>query len=152
KSLASWTAGQKLPPSEIELVVAAGRTSKESWDEIRQVLGDRDRLIPVDSENEMELYDAAARSARGEWLLFTEPHVVAAPDCLTELLGHARASGLDGCCVQTRPRVERHWVAAAEQRMYLDDAAVWLQDGDWRKFTKRGFLLRRSAYLAVGGL
>jgi hypothetical protein len=36
--------------------------------------------------------------------------------------------------------------------MYQDDAATWTQDGDWRKFTKRGFMLRRAAYEAVGGL
>jgi hypothetical protein len=38
-----------------------------------------------------------------------------------------------------------------EARMYLEDARLWTRENDWRKFTKRGFLLSRSAYEDVDG-
>ena len=35
--------------------------------------------------------------------------------------------------------------------MYLDDAKIWTQAEDWRKFTKRGVMLARSAFDAIRG-
>src|SRR5262249_17326992 len=104
------------------------------------------------SVNEMELYDFGARQARAPWLLFTEPHVIADAHCLAALVRDVEERHWDGACVRTLPGSQRQWVARIEARMYLEDAATWTQEGDWRKFTKRGVLLRRTAYEAVGGL
>lgn len=152
ESVQSWTAEQTLPRRQIELIVLSDGTDPVTESKTREVLGPEDRLIRLDAANEIELYHAAASQARGEWLLFTEPHCIADRGCITALLAHAEKENLDGCCVRTQAVAERHWTARMEARMYLEDAATWTQEGDWRKFTKRGFLLRRSAYEAVGGL
>jgi ectoine hydroxylase-related dioxygenase (phytanoyl-CoA dioxygenase family) len=152
ESLRSWTAGQTVSRRQIELVVLSDGTDSAAEDGAREVLGPADRLIRLDASNEMELYHAAATHARGEWLIFTEPHCIADPGCVEALLAHAEREKLDGCCVRTLAVEDDQWIGRIEARMYLEDAATWTQEGDWRKFTKRGFLLRRSAYEAVGGL
>jgi hypothetical protein len=151
-SIKSWTARQSVPPDQIELIVVSNGKQPCLEGAVRGLLSDRDRLLHLASDNEMELYDFGARQAKAPWLLFTESHVLATENCLAVLLDYLEQTGKDGACVRTLPATERHWVAWVEERMYREDAAVWTQEGDWRKFTKRGFIVRRTAYERVGGL
>jgi hypothetical protein len=152
ESIASWTTYQTLPRERIELIVVGNGSSPKLEETLRAKLSSRDHLLRVVSGNEMELYDFGARRAQAPWILFTEPHVIADANCLVALLQYLKDRRLDGACVRTLATTERQWVAQLEARMYLEDAASWTQEGDWRKFTKRGFMLRRTAYEAVGGL
>lgn len=152
RSLASWTAQQSIGGDAIQLVIATNGADRELERAVAATLRAGDRLVELATDNEMEMYDAAARSAGGRWLLFTEPHVIARPDCIANLLRRCRDGGFAGACVRTVPAGEANWVAHLESRMYRDDADTWSSDDDWRKFTKRGVMLSRQAYFAAGGL
>jgi GT2 family glycosyltransferase len=149
--LVSWTLGQQFPHDQIELIVVANSRRGVLEREVASILRAQDKMIRFDSKNEMALYDAGARAASGTWLLFTEPHCMADPHCIRTLAEYVVAGNFAGACVRTLPTEERCRVARMEARMYLEDARVWTQENDWRKFTKRGFLLSRSAYEDVGG-
>jgi hypothetical protein len=150
--LASWTSGQVGLDVTTELIVVVTGRRPSLEREAATMLRPGDRLLRVASDNEMALYDAGARAACGTWLLFTEPHVEASPECIAALLGHTTRHCLAGACARTLPQVDHSRVARMEARMYLDDAAGWTQPGNWRTFTKRGVLVSREAYLDAGGL
>lgn len=149
--LKSWTAGQEFDQEGMELIIVVNGRRAALEKQVTTIMRPQDRLVFLDSRNEMALYDAGARAARGQWLMFTEPHCVAQPDCLNELLTLVREKELAGACVRTLEAAETSLTALMEARMYLEDAAIWTRDDDWRKFTKRGTLIRRDAYLEVGG-
>ncbi len=149
--LRSWTYGQQFD-GDIELVVVSDGRRPRLERRVRTTLRAADRLLTLPGADEMAQYDLGARAARGQWLLFTEPHVEAHPDCLAELLEHVRREALAGACVRTLPEHRSSRVARMEARMYHRDAAGWTRDGDWRTFTKRGVLVSLSAYLDAGGL
>jgi hypothetical protein len=102
---------------------------------------------------ELELHDHGARAARGEWLLFTEGHTVAEPDCLSALLGYLadRESSHAGAAIRSLPDGSSNPISKCERRWYADGFDEWSREGDWRKVTMRGFALRRQAYLDAGG-
>src|SRR5436189_263303 len=98
ESVMSWTMGQSLPRQRIELIVVENGSDPRLAQAVQAQLLAQDRLVRLRSANEMELYDHGARLARGEWLLFTEPHVIADPRCLAALLHHVAERSLDGAC------------------------------------------------------
>ncbi|CAN5894267.1 hypothetical protein BH11VER1_BH11VER1_01690 [soil metagenome] len=149
--LKSWTTGQDFRQEDIELIIVVNGRRAALEKQVTAIMRPQDRLVFVDSRNEMALYDAGARAAQGQWLMFTEPHCVAQADCLSELLVLVRAKELAGACVRTLPTEEPSRTALMEARMYLEDAEIWTRENDWRKFTKRGTLVRREAYLQTGG-
>ncbi|MEZ0386866.1 MAG: glycosyltransferase family 2 protein, partial [Verrucomicrobium sp.] len=151
--LESWTKGQTLPQDESELIVVA--SGRHGWleREVSGILRPQDRMIQVKTKDEMALYDAGVREARGTWIMFTEPHCLANPDCIAELIRYCDEHDLAGACVRTLPTPpDDRRISRMEGRMYEEAAALWTKEKDWRKFTKRGTLLKRSAYVEAGGL
>jgi GT2 family glycosyltransferase len=149
--LRSWTHGQDFPPDDIEMIVVINGRRRHWENRLPEVLRPGDRTLYCNDSNEMALYDAGIRAARGEWILMTEPHVTAEPDCIRQLLDHSQAEELAGACARTMPCDERSPVARMEARMYLESAAAWSRPGEWRLITKRGVMFRKDAYLSVGG-
>jgi GT2 family glycosyltransferase len=152
EAIESWVSKQSLPREQIEVVITGNGSDTELEYAVKKALRPEDQLLHLDTDNEAAMYAHSASHARGTWLFFTEAHVVAAPDTLEQLLADVNARGLDGSCVRTLPCEDTHWVARTEARMYDDDFLILSDEQDWRKFTKRGFLVRRSVYEAVGGL
>jgi hypothetical protein len=149
--LRSWTSGQRFD-GEVELVVVSDARRPRLERRVQAALRPGDRLVRLPGADEIAQYELGARVARGDWLLFTEPHVEALPDCLAELFDHVRREDLAGACVRTLPQHDASRVARMESRMYHQDPAGWTRDGDWRTFTKRGVLVAREAYLDAGGV
>lgn len=149
--LTSWTLGQQFSQEQIELIVVTNGRRRALERKVTGILRPQDKMIRLNLTNEMALYGAGARVAAGKWLLFTEPHCLADPHCVRALTEYVDAGRFAGACVRTLPTEERSRVARMEAWMYLEDARLWTQENDWRKFTKRGFLLSRSAYEDVGG-
>lgn len=148
----SWGDGQTLPREQIEIIITGHGREPGLEQQVQQALGRTDKFLHLDTDNEAAMYAHSANHARGTWLFFTEAHVIANPDTLEQLLADVQSRALDGSCVRTLPCQETHWAQRIEARMYEDDFKILSDERDWRKFTKRGFLLRRSAYEAVGGL
>src|SRR5689334_1939346 len=149
----SWTRVQDLPRERYE-VIAVGSGAEPAVEQlIRPLLTAEDRILEFPASQELALHDHGARAARGRWLLFTEAHTVAEPDCLSSLLDYLSANQTQyaGACIRSFGDGNENPVALCEQRWYADGFREWSRPGDWRKVTIRGFAIRRDAYLDVGG-
>jgi Glycosyl transferase family 2 len=149
----SWARAQELPRERYEVVVVGSGAERRVEGQVRPLLTEHDRLLRLDSSEELELHDHGARAARGRWLLFTEAHTVAEPSCLSSLLRYLseHESSQAGACIRSTPDGSSKPVAKCEQRWYADGFEEWSREGDWRKVTIRGFAIRRDAYLEAGG-
>lgn len=150
--LRSWIQQRGYSDGQIELIVVInGRRKRWETRVVSEVLRPHDRTVFFEGNNEMALYDAGIREARGEWILMTEPHVIAEPDCIIELIDFVRSHDLEGACTRTIPSHDDSPVARMEERMYQETATDLDKTGEWRMITKRGVLFRKEAYLKVGG-
>jgi hypothetical protein len=149
----SWARKQDLDRDRYEVIVVGSGGEREVEEMIRPLLAAQDRLLRRDSSRELELHDHGARSAQGRWLLFTEAHTVAEPNCLSSLLDHLseNATSYAGACIRSLGDGSRNPIAKCEQRWYEEGFAEWSREGDWRKVTIRGFAISRDAYLDSGG-
>ncbi len=149
----SWTRRQRLPRERYEVLVVGSGGEREAEELIQPLLTPCDRLLRLESPNELELHDHGARSARGRWVLFTEGHCVAEPACLEALLEYLSQNQPmhAGACIRSTGDGSSNPIARCEERWYEDGFAEWSREGDWRKVTIRGFAIRRDAYLDAGG-
>jgi glycosyl transferase family 2 len=148
-----WTRNQELPRERYEVLVVGSGGEREVEQLIRPLLTADDWLLRLESPRELELHDHGARAARGRWLLFTEAHCVAEPNCLASLLEYLseNASSYAGACIRSSGAGSSNAVSKCEQRWYADGFSEWSREGDWRKVTIRGFAILRDAYLDAGG-
>jgi hypothetical protein len=149
----SWARGQTLPRDRYEVIVVGSGGESEVEEITRPLLTAGDRLLRFESSQELELHDHGAQEARGRWLLFTEAHTVAEPNCLQALLAYLSEHELRyaGACIRSLPDGSSNPISTCERRWYADGFAEWSREGDWRKVTIRGFAIRRGAYLDSGG-
>ena len=149
EAVASWRA-QRYPGERIELLVMSGGSDGTLEARLRGQLGPADRLIEHLSRDERELFDAGARQARGELLVFSESHCVAEPDFLIEMCRFLAGSGLAGACCQTVGSYTNA-VGRIVCRDFEDDFRIWTRPEDRRKVIIHGFAIYRRIYLEVGG-
>jgi GT2 family glycosyltransferase len=149
----SWARRQDLTRDRYEVIVVGSGAEPEVEDQVRPLLTDEDRLLRLESSQELELHDHGAREAHGRWILFTEGHTVAEPDCLSELLAYLNDNDARcaGACIRSLSDGSTDPIAKCERRWYAEGFEEWSREGDWRKVTIRGFAIRRDIYLEVGG-
>ncbi|MCI0682817.1 MAG: Gfo/Idh/MocA family oxidoreductase [Gemmataceae bacterium] len=148
--VASWTQGQTYPRDRFELILLTNSREPDLDDRLRTILGPLDHLLVRDTDDETLLYDIGARQARGRWILFSEPHCIAEPQCLAELAEYLEAHAVDGACLRSTG-ITPNWAALLEERQYEQGFADFGRAGDWRKVILRGVAIARDAYLASGG-
>ncbi len=149
----SWARGQDMTRDRYEVIVVGSGAEPEAEDQVRPLLTDADRLLRLKSSQELELHDHGAREAHGRWILFTEGHTVAEPDCLSALLAYLNDNDATyaGACIRSLSDGSSDPIAKCERRWYAEGFEEWSTEGDWRKVTIRGFAIRRDIYLEVGG-
>jgi predicted dehydrogenase len=150
KAVASWTSAQRCAGSDFELIVITERSTFDLEPQVTPLLRAQDRLVRYDTSNELEQYHHGATLGRGDILLFTEPHVVAEPETIAELLKFFRTEKADGACGRTSP-ICSNAMAAAESSMYEEGFVEWSKPGAWQKAIIRAFAMRRQVYFDVGG-
>jgi predicted dehydrogenase len=148
--LRSWTVSQDYPGERYEIVVVGNGTEPEVEAGVRALLRPGDRLLRLETPNELAMYHHGAQAARGHWLLFTEPHCTAEPQCLAELARYLASTPCEGACLRSLPGHDAR-MARLERRLFEEGFATWSRPGDWRKVIMRGFVLRRDVYEEVGG-
>jgi hypothetical protein len=83
-------------------------------------------------------------------LVFTEPHCMAEPECLEELVRYLARTRYDGACLRSVGITPNE--PARLEELYFDKGfRECSRDDHWCKAILRGFAVRREAYLAVGG-
>jgi GT2 family glycosyltransferase len=149
----SWAREQDLARDRYEVIAVASGNEPEVEKQVAPVLRSHDRLLSFPSNQELEMHDHGARAARGRWLLFTEAHTVAEPDCLSSVTAYLseNESRYAGACIRSLSDGSSDPVASCERRWYADGFEEWSREGDWRKVTIRGFAVRLDAYLDAGG-
>jgi predicted dehydrogenase len=145
----SWL-GQSAAAESYELLLMANGTEPELEHQVRGMLRAGDRLITEEGAHEARLYDLGARAARADLLLFTEPHCMAEPRALDELLRFMAASDYDGACLRS-VSISSTPMARMEERFFDEGFEEWSKEGHWCKVILRGVVLRREAYEAAGG-
>src|ERR1700730_8208257 len=91
----SW-AQQEVSGGRIELVLGASGAAPELEAEVAASMRPADRVVRVEGGSEIAVYDAAMRAAQAEVLLITEPHCIAEPGCVQELLTFIERGDYDG--------------------------------------------------------
>jgi predicted dehydrogenase len=150
RSVASWLREQTLPAHRFELIVVSDGAEPDVETRVERLLRSQDRLLRRPGVHEIELYDVGARAARAPMLLFTEPHCVAEPDCLEELVGYLARTRYDGACLRS-VGIASNESARLEERYFDQGFRECSREGHWCKAILRGFAVRRDAYVAAGG-
>jgi predicted dehydrogenase len=150
RAVASWTRDQRFDRDRYEVVLAWDGAEPGLGERVEPLLGPGDRMIVNEGASEIELYDQAARAARGRLLLFTEPHCLAEPEHLDELLAHLAKTGEVGACGRS-VAISPNGLARMEQLLYDEGFSTWSQPGHWCRVILRAFAIERAAYLEAGG-
>jgi hypothetical protein len=150
ESVTRWTRQRGYPRECIEILVVSDGSEPALDQQLQAVLGPQDRVLRHASAWERERLDYGARQARGELLVFTEPHVLAEPDFLHEMVTFLKTTGHTGACCRLVGRYHN----AIGRQAYLEFVKlfrVWSAPGNAGKVLIHGFTIDRRAYLAVGG-
>ena len=115
RAVTSWTEGQTFARDRYEVIVASDGADAALDERVEPLLGPADRAVLEEGATEIELYDKAARAARGRLLVFTEPHCIAEPDFIEEMVAHLARTGEPGACGRT-VAISPNGLARMEQR------------------------------------
>ena len=127
-SVSSWVNAQTCVPELFEVIVILDETVTQLENSLRSLLRQHDRLLTVSTPNEMKQYDIGARQASGEYLFFSEPHCLAAPTTVVEIMTYFKTQPFDGFCAKSLP-ICRNRIAALEYRMFEEGWQIWSQEG-----------------------
>lgn len=151
QSLESWTQHQRCNAEDFELIILLDNVDERVAKAMQQRLRPGDRAIHQETSTEMEAYDIGARQAKGKYLFFTEPHCIAEPEVISQIILFFQSkSNLDGFCVRSTPLI-RNNIGKMETRMYEKGFADWSKEDHWVKVILRGFGIKRESYLSAGG-
>jgi predicted dehydrogenase len=150
RAVTSWTEGQTFARDRYEVIVASDGADAALDERVEPLLGPADRAVREEGATEIELYDKAARLARGRLLVFTEPHCIAEPDFVEEMVAHLARTGEPGACGRT-VAISPNGLARMEQVLYDESFNIWSQPGHWCRVILRAFAIERSTYLEAGG-
>lgn len=149
QAITSWVQGQACDPNQFELIILTNGKLGELSEQFAQLLRPQDTHIDRLGE-EIELYDHAVKSAKGEFLLFSEPHCRAEPDTIVETIKFFDTTDFAGFCVRTIPEYQNK-IGELEAIYYEECLQRWKQPSDWRKVIMRGFGIRKHTFSRVGG-
>jgi hypothetical protein len=149
--LRTWTGDQTLSRERYQVIVAADGGDPEGEAGIEALLAPQDALVRAPGAGLIDLWNAAASRADAAWLLFTEAHCLAHPDCLDALLRALAADpALDAVSLD-----HGHHASTAAGGL----GSRWFEDlyADWEREVMRhlnfvGAAVRREALEAAGGL
>jgi predicted dehydrogenase len=146
----SWTQDQTFDRDRYEVIVGFDGAELGLEEGLRPLFGSEDRGIHNDGASEIELYDEMARAARGRILVFTEPHCIAEPTFIEELVTHLGRTGEVGAAGRSIG-INANSLARMEEILYEEGMEVWSQPGHWCKVILRAAAVDRRVYLDVGG-
>tara|TARA_R110000850_G_scaffold108742_2_gene221242 strand:- start:1734 stop:3197 length:1464 start_codon:yes stop_codon:yes gene_type:complete len=146
--LRAWIGEQTLPRSHYRVVAVLNPDSKEEPD-VRDELGPGDKLIYEPVESDTAMWNAGAVVSDTPWLVFTEGHSPAHPECLAAL----------DRWLETKPDAQvgnfaighpdDYQMAKISDRWFGEQSEKW--DNDWPRLHRAGFAIRRDVFEKLGG-
>jgi hypothetical protein len=149
EAIRSWTVEQTFPREEYEVVVIRDGREPEVEAEVAKLLRAHDRLVTLSDGSLHDCYNAGGRAARGELLLFTESHVKATPDCVSQIVERFEVGDVDAAPVASGGIDETRF-AGQEQLIYEEALPGRIASG-WNLFTVRGCAIKRAIFERAGG-
>ena len=148
-SARAWV-GQTLPGARYEVVAVDDQRAPRRAAGVRQTLRADDVFIVKALAGEIELYQAGANAARGDFLLFTESHAVPTPRTAEALLDYFDCTGAPAATLRSA-HIARGRLARLEERLGEVTRAERPEARWWADVSLRGFALRRSLFQELGG-
>jgi predicted dehydrogenase len=150
RALESWTDEQRCDPRDFEVIMILDSRVGVLADALRARLRPWDQCLELETTNEMEQRAIGAQLARGEYLFFTEPHVISEPETVAEAIRFFETQAYAGFCGRSMP-IPGKLFTYNETRMFREAFKEWSKRGHWAKVYSRGFGVRKSIYFEVGG-
>ncbi|HEX3561760.1 MAG TPA: Gfo/Idh/MocA family oxidoreductase [Solirubrobacterales bacterium] len=146
----SWTQDQTFDRNRYEVILGLDGAEAGLEESVRPLLGSNDRAIRREGAPEIELYDEGARAARGRIVLFTEPHCIADPSFIEELIAYLTRTGEVGAFGRS-VGINANALARMEEVLYEEGMEIWGEPGHWCRVILRAIAIDRQTYLDVGG-
>jgi hypothetical protein len=149
--LAKWSE-LRSAGGHFELVLAAPESMRGPEAEVfSKYMGDGDQILFFPEEHDMDLVASGAKAARGDWLFFTESHVMPTDGLLQamdrEIANHPE---WDGFSCRSIPIIHNA-LSKIEAEMYDRHIRENLQHHLWLKVLDQCFAIKREVYEKVGG-
>jgi hypothetical protein len=149
--LRTWTHGQTHPRSRYEVVIVSDGEEPDVDREIAALLQPHDRFEVAAGALLIELWNRAAELASSDWLLFTENHVHARPDCLEKALAGIEADpDLEAASIE-HGHITPAPIGELGARWFDEVYEEWFRPEQWMRLNLAGFVIRRDVHGAVGG-
>jgi hypothetical protein len=151
RCIESFSQCQTAPRDRFRLIVVAGPgEDPQVVAGVRELLTDADLLFASAQENLHAMYNEAAAIADCPWLLMTESHCLAEPNCVAALLERIACDDAElVSCASVGENANSF--AALEQRLFEEAWVERSQRGAGGGVVIRGFAIRRESFLGVGG-
>lgn len=148
----SWAREQVVSDSSFEVIVAMREGNREEEESVRGHLRPDDEFILGPFDSCIQCYNAAAKRAKGQFLLLTENHTIADRECLGNLISYLDRTGVRAAFLTSHFRNHGHLDEQEEilYRSYLEEK--WTKEGQWDRVRLRGAVLEKSLYEELGGL
>jgi predicted dehydrogenase len=146
----SWTQDQTFDRDRYELIVGFDGAEAGLEESLHPLFGSEDRGIRNEGALEIVLYDEMARAARGRILVFTEPHCIAEPTFIEEMVAYLGRTGEVGA-VGRSIGINANSLARMEEILYEEGMEAWAQPSHWCKVILRAIAIDRQVYLDAGG-
>jgi hypothetical protein len=144
--LRSWTQEQTCARDRYRVIAAFAEDDREQAAAMGPLLGPDDELLAVPDGGFAALVNAAVARARTPWLVLTEGHCVAQPDCLDAAMRwiEANPDGQIGNFGLTH--LNDGVVTGLVARWFDDTLAQWRTPTNWQHAISGGFAIRASLF------
>jgi hypothetical protein len=148
--LRSWTREQTLARERYRVIAVFGEADRAQAAAIEPLLGPNDELLPVPDRSFAALLNAATARARTPWLVITEGHCIAQPDCLHEAMRWIEANPDAQIGNFELAHLDTGIVSRLVGRWYDQTLAQWRTPPNWEHAISGGFAIRASLLDEVG--
>lgn len=148
QAVTSWLA-QRTAENPFEIVVVDHGQVPHLARHVKSMLGPLDQFVSCRSENEAVLYNAGARSARGDLLVFTEAHVLGQPGAISAIRKHFTIHADEAACLASA-HLTRTPMARLDAWLSDQETPAMQALGTWRCVSLRGFAIRTRVFHNFG--
>ena len=148
--LRSWTREQTLARTRYRVIVAFGEADRAQATALEPLLGPNDELLPVPDRSFAALMNAATVHARTPWLVMTEGHCIAQPDCLDAVMQWIEATPAAQIGNFELVHLNDNVVTRLVARWYDETVTQWRTPPNWEHAISGGFAIRTGLLEEVG--